>query len=377
MSTWRQVTRAGSALAVAGTVHAALNLRRLRHLDPAPPPTAERVSVLLPARDEAGQIGPALAALRAQRGVGNLEILVLDDGSSDATVAQARSAAAGDPRVHLLTGAELPPGWLGKPHACHQLAAAATGSVLVFLDADVRLAPSALAAGVAELRRRDLALVSAWPAQLAGSPAERLVQPLQQWSWATTLPLGLADALQWSSMTAANGQFLVVDAGAYRHCGGHAAIRAEVLDDIALARAVKQGGGRASLVDASELARCRMYRDWPEVREGYAKSLWSAFGSPAGAAGVLGWLTLAYLVPPAAALRGSRMGWAGYGAAVAGRYLVARRTGGRQLPDALAHPASVGVFGYLAGLSWWRRQRGGLAWKGRAVVPVGVEGHDV
>jgi hypothetical protein len=376
VNTWDALVWAGSLLAAASTAHTAVNLRRLRHLEAAPPPTTERVSVLLPVRDEAGQVGPCLAALRAQLGARDLEILVLDDGSTDDTVAEALAAAEGDPRIRLLTGAPLPAGWLGKPHACHQLAAAATGSVLVLLDADVRLAPSAVAAGVDHLRQHALDLLSAWPRQLAVSPIERLVQPLQQWSWATALPLGVADALQRPSMTAANGQFLVVDAGAYRRCGGHGAVRAKVLDDIALARTVRQAGGRVGLADASALAECRMYQDWPSLREGYTKSLWSAFGSRAGAAGVLGWMSLAYLVPAVATLRGSAVGLAGYGAAVVGRYLVARRTGGRTLPDVLSHPLSVGVFVYLTTLSWRRHRRGDLSWKGRPVVPARPAGHD-
>jgi hypothetical protein len=110
-----------------------------------------------------------------------------------------------------------------------------------------------------------------------------------------------------------------------------------------------------------------MYDGWPALREGYAKSLWSAFGSPAGAAGVLGVLGIAYVLPPLAALRGSRAGLAGYAAAVAGRAVTARRTGGRAWPDALAHPASVVAFGVLVADSVRRRRSGGLTVRGRPV----------
>jgi hypothetical protein len=362
---WRALTWAGSAGAAALTLHTAVNLRALRVPDDDPPEATERVSVLVPARDEERRIGVCLASLLDQIRVPDLEILVLDDGSRDATADIVRAVAARDPRVRLLQGGEVPPGWLGKPNACRQLAEAATGSVLLFVDADVVLAPHAVAATTHLLRSAGLDLVSPYPRQLAETWSERLAQPLLQWSWLTTLPLRAAESSRRPSLAAANGQLLAVDVGAYRRAGGHAAVRAEVLDDIALVRAVKAVGGRGGVADGTHLATCRMYEDWADLRDGYAKSLWSAFGSPAGAAAVLTGLGVLYLVPPLAALRGSAVGLAGYGAAVAGRYVVAERTGGRSVPDALGHPGSVALLGWLTAVSWARHRRGGLQWKGR------------
>jgi len=111
-----------------------------------------------------------------------------------------------------------------------------------------------------------------------------------------------------------------------------------------------------------------MYDGWAELRGGYAKSLWCAFGSPAGAAGVLAGLGLAYVVPPLAALRGSRAGLAGYLTAVAGRVLVGRRVGARVWPDALAHPVSVLTFGWLTVHSIRASRRGELVARGRRVT---------
>ncbi len=363
--TWRVLTWVGSAGAVAATAHTFVNLHALRTPGDDPAPVPERVSVLVPARDEAGRIGTCLASVLDQVSVPDLEILVLDDGSTDGTADVARAAAAGDPRVRVLTGDTLPPGWLGKPHACDQLGRAATGTVLVFLDADVVLAPHALAATVHLLRGAGLDVASPYPRQLAETWSERLVQPLLQWSWLTLLPLRLAEGSPRPSLTAGNGQLMAVDAQAYRRLGGHRAVRAEVLDDVALVRAVKAAGGRGGVVDGTGLATCRMYEDWPSLREGYTKSAWAAFGSPAGAAGVLAALGVLYVVPPVAALRGSLVGLAGYGAAVTGRYVVAERTGGRSLPDSFGHPASVVLLAWLTAESWVRRRRGTLRWKGR------------
>ncbi len=362
----RTLVRAGSLLAVAGTAHAAVNAALLRRPDPAARPGPERVSVLLPARDEAPRVRACLAAVLAQDGVA--EVLVLDDGSTDGTGDLARSLG-----VRVLPGRPLPAGWLGKPHACQQLADAADpgSDVLLFLDADVVLAPGAVAATVDLLRRHRLDLVSPYPRQRAETPAERLVQPLLQWSWLTFLPLRLAERSPRPSLAAANGQLLAVRRAAYDRAGGHAAIRVEVLDDVALLRAVKRAGGRGGVADGTALATCRMYGGWAELRDGYTKSLWSAFGSRSGAAAVGGLLLVAYVLPAAAALGGSLTGLAGYAAGVTGRVVAARRTGGRAWPDALAHPVSVLALTGLTARSWRARRTGTLRWKGRA-LPVGV-----
>jgi hypothetical protein len=348
---------AGSALALAGAVHAAVNARRLRRPELGAR-AANRFSVLIPARDEADDIGACVAAAGPVD-----EVLVLDDESQDGTAVHAAAAGA-----RVLAGTGPPPGWLGKPWACAQLAAAASADVLVFVDADVRLAPGAAAAAVALLERSGLDVLCPFPRQVAGSLGERLVQPLLQWSWLTTLPLPLAERSPRPSLTAACGQFLVIRREALERAGGFAAVRDAVLDDLALVRAVKASGGRGGVVDGSELASCRMYGGWAELRAGYGKSLWAAFGTPPRAAAVWAVLTAVYVLPPVAAVRGSRAGAAGYAAAVASRVIAARRTGGRAWPDALAHPVSVALLGYLTAASHRDRRRGTLSWKGRLLA---------
>lgn len=367
MSAPRRLTGLGTTLAVAGALHAAWNARRLRVPPSDPPEVAEPVAVLLPVRDEAHRVEPCLRSLLAQTGVRDLRVLVLDDGSTDGTVEVVRRVAGDDPRVRLLSGARLPAGWWGKPWACQQLADAAGAdvTVLVFVDADVVLAPAAAAASVALLRWSGLDLVSPYPRQEAVTVAERVVQPLLSWSWLTMVPLRVAERSPRESLAVANGQLVVVDATAYRRAGGHAAVRRQMLEDVALLRAVKRTGGRGGVVDGTGLATCRMYDGWAELRDGYAKSLWSAFGSPAGAAAVVGVLGLAYVLPPLAGLRGSRVGLVGYAAGVAGRAVAARRTGSRVWPDSLAHPASVATFSWLVAESVRRRRAGRLVVRGR------------
>jgi glycosyltransferase involved in cell wall biosynthesis len=367
----RAVVLGGSVLAVAGTAHAWWNLRQLRVL-PEPGASATdvgdpgAVSVLIPARDEAGRIGHCLTSVRQQRGLELAEILVLDDRSSDGT-AQVVAGHLDDSRVQLLSSAGEPPeGWLGKTWACHQLAQHASGDILIFLDADVVLAPDALARSVAALSSAEVDAVSPYPRQVAETWPERVVQPLLQWSWATLLPLGAAERSDRTSLVAANGQLMVITREAYDAAGGHEAVRADVLDDVALFQQLKRVGRRGVLADGTDVATCHMYEGWPQLREGYSKSLWSATGSPAGAAAIGTVLGAAYVLPAAAmVLRGSRIGAVGYAAAVAGRAVTARRVGGRVWPDSLLHPASILAFDYLLARSWVQRRRGALTWKNR------------
>ena len=359
-----------AALAVGGAVHAALNMALLRR-PPADPPRVRRpVTVVVPVRDEEDQIAGCLAALLDQRGVDDLRVVVVDDGSTDGTRAVVRAVA--DPRVHLVRADPAPEGWLGKPHACAVGAEAARAGdaeddgLLAFIDADVRLFPDALAGAIAVLERHDLALVSPWPRPVAHGPAERLVQPLVPWLWATTLPVRLAERSPRPSLAAATGQFLVLPRRAYDRAGGHGAVRGEVLEDIALLRAVKRSGGRGGPVDGSRLAACRMYDGWPALRDGYAKSMWSAVdGSPVASVLAAAALTAVWVLPPLAALRGSRAGLVGYLAGVAGRAVTAAGTGGRVWPDALAHPVSVLLLDVLMARSVIGHRRGTLAWRGR------------
>jgi glycosyltransferase involved in cell wall biosynthesis len=359
-------------LAVAAlTGHTAVNAALLRRPPTDPSTVDERVAVLLPVRDEAHRIEPCLRSVLGQRGVPGLEIVVLDDGSADGTGDLVRRLTASDSRVRVIDGRPPPPGWLGKPYACHQLAAASTAPVLVFVDADVVLRPYAVASAVALLDGFDL--VSPYPRMVAVSAAERLVQPLLAWSWLTFLPLRAMERSHLAALAAAGGQFLVLRREGYRRSGGHAAVRDRILEDVELARAIKRSGGRIALADGSALASCRMYTCWRDLADGLGKSLWAAFGSSAGALAVVLALWLLYLAPPAVAIGGALTGsvtglltgLGGYLLGAAGRVLSARATGGRSWPDSLAHPLSIALFGRLVVRSLAERRRGRLRWKGR------------
>jgi hypothetical protein len=234
----------------------------------------------------------------------------------------------------------------------------------------VVLAPDAIATATTLIRTIDAALLSPYP-RITG--AGRLIQPLLQWSWLTFLPLRAMERSPIPSLSAAGGQWLLADREAYHRAGGHAAVRTEVLEDLALARAIKRSGGRIALADGSPKATCHMYRSWPDLITGYTKSLWSSFGSAPAAAIVVLTLLILYATPPAAALilaatgatTAASVALVAYALAVVGRITAARATGSRTWPDPLAHPVSIAIFAWLVARSFHLHRRRTLTWRGR------------
>jgi hypothetical protein len=230
--------------------------------------------------------------------------------------------------------------------------------VLVFVDADVVLAPHAVAATAALLEQTGLDLVSPYPRQEAPG-ATRLVQPLLQWSWLSFLPLRLAERSPRPSLSAANGQLLAVRRDGLRPRGRARRRQARRRRGRRPARA-RQARRRPRRRRRRHAAGDHAHvRHWDDLVDGYGKSLWTL------PAPTLALLAALYVLPPAAALTRLPRGLAGYAAGVAGRVVAARRTGGRTWPDALAHPVSVAAFVALALRSRAARHRGALTWKGR------------
>ncbi|MBF6227696.1 glycosyltransferase [Nocardia abscessus] len=367
-----------TALAVLGAGIALYNRITLPRLADRPTTVIEPVTVCVPARNEADRLPDLIADLRAQVGVPRLTVRILDDASTDDTGAAARAAIGDDSRFTLLRTESGPlPGWTGKAAACVRLAEEATEPVLIFVDADVRLAPAAIAAAVGALRRRGAALVSPWPLQVAGSVAEAVVQPLLCWSWASTLPVAVSDRSLRPSTAVACGQFLVFDNAVYRAAGGHAAVAGSVTEDLDIARTLRRAGHSTVLVAAGPLAGTRMYRGAADLDAGYTRWLWSAYdGTIAGGAAVGLVAAFAYWVPPVAAVLGRGAvrwtGTIGWLAAVGGR-LLARSTeigGPLRAPDVLAaaaHPVSVAAYLLLWARSHRARRRGTARWKGRSL----------
>jgi len=257
-----------------------LNLRLYR--PPGPPAAASTlplVSLLIPARDEAASIAAALASALASTGLA-FEIVVMDDHSTDLTASIVQSFAAAHPPIRLEHAPPLPSGWNGKQHACWALAHAARGSILCFVDADVRLAPEALSRMTTFLLHQDAALVSGFPRQLTGTWLESLLLPLIHFVLLGFLPLDRMRNTTDPSFAAGCGQFLMVRKDAYFAAGGHAAIRKTMHDGLLLPRLLRQAGYRTDLADLTALATCRMYTNAGQVWLGLAKNATEGIADP-------------------------------------------------------------------------------------------------
>lgn len=317
------------------------------------------VSVLIPARDEAGRLPGTLPGVLAQR---SAEVLVLDDGSSDGTAQVARDLidGSGHPNARVLRGQDLPLGWTGKTWACHQLAGAAQGDTLVFLDADVTLERGAVAAVVAEKQRVGADVFSVFPRQDTGSLGEHLVVPTIDDVLLCLLAHPLL-GLPIPSAATAHGACLVFDRDSYAGVGGFESVRGEIVDDVALARRTRALGMRLGLALGGDLVHVRMYRSYGEVVGGLSRGLLPmSNGSPVVL--ILGWMVhlLAYTVPVIALPTDRRWAWP-LALGMAERATVEIKTRRYAVWQALLVPAVAPAMGPLVA----RALRGGPQWRGR------------
>jgi glycosyltransferase involved in cell wall biosynthesis len=272
----------GLALALLYTFVTLVNLAIFR-APRARPGAGRPVSVLIPARDEEANIQAAVESALAGAGDdahGELEVVVMDDGSTDGTAAIVREMAAADRRIRLVEGAPLPPGWNGKQHACHQLARHARNEVLLFMDADVRLAPDAIARMLGYMAARRLDLVSGFPRQITGTLGEKVAIPQILVLLLGYLPFPFARLHGAPGFAAGCGQLMMVTAEAYRKAGGHAAFRDRMHDGLNLPRNVRIAGGRTDILDATPIASCRMYDNWPDLWSGFSKNATEGMAKP-------------------------------------------------------------------------------------------------
>lgn len=242
---------------------------------PAPP-----LSVLVPARDEEERLPGLLQSLSLQRGL-PFEVVLLDDDSSDGTLAVAQAGAARDPRFRVLCGRPLPGGWTGKQHACFQLAQAARHEQWLFLDADVRLTdPYALARISGLLAINPAAMQSGIPLQRTDGWAEQLIIPLIHLVLLGFLPFWEMRRNRLPALGAACGQMVAVKAGAYWIVDGHRAVKHRLHDATALAAHFRRNGYLTDLFDATPLAECRMYERAWDVFSGFAKNATEGMARP-------------------------------------------------------------------------------------------------
>ena len=229
------------------------------------------LTVIVPARDEALNIDGCLTSLRASD-YPHLEIVVVDDRSTDGTAEAVRRHASTDARVRLIEGAERPDGWQGKSWALDQGVRAASGAWLAMVDADVTVSPRALRGAVALAEARGVALLSLLPRLRDETFWERVIQPVIGLFVFLCQPLWLARA-PGSAVAVANGQFLLVERGAYGDAGGHRAVKEAIVEDVELARRYKRLGLPVLITPAFADVEVRMYRGFAGIWRGWGKTI--------------------------------------------------------------------------------------------------------
>lgn len=237
------------------------------------------ISVLIPARNEEKNIGESLTALINQD-YKKLEILVLDDQSRDRTSPIVTEFSKKDSRIKLITGKPLPEGWLGKNYACHQLSQAASGTYMLFMDADVKLIPASIS-NILYMKQKypGFNMLSVFPTQIYHSFGEKLIVPLMNWILLTFLPLKFVFTKKNTSFVAANGQLILIDRESYDRIGGHAAVKNCVVEDMELARLVKTKNMKLVTAVGGNSIFCKMYDGFGTAFDGFSKNFFAGFNT--------------------------------------------------------------------------------------------------
>lgn len=346
-----------------------------------PPADGPLVSIIVPARNEERNIRPCLESLLAQQ-YPNLEVIMVDDESTDGTEELARALAAGDPRLSVIRGTPLPPGWIGKNHAVHQGVGRARGQWLLFTDADTVHAPQALASALDLAAREKADMLCLYTHQYQDTFWEKVVQP------AVLLAIfALGGTTQEandpkSPIVKTNGQYMLLRREEYNAVGGHQAIKGDIIEDLALARNVKRAGFRLLLADGRALVSTRMYASLREIWQGWSKNMCTADTGQSqvhrlamyGLYGLLSvapfvlllWAAGAFVLGP-----DTLVAMAGLQSAAQAALIVAVRVKINDLFRvgpwyALAHPLAGAIFlGMMAGCGLRELARRGVRWKGR------------
>jgi GT2 family glycosyltransferase len=354
--------------------------RAPRLVAPDHPPSPPLISILIPARNEERSIGRCVSAALAQS-YPQIEVVVVDDGSTDRT--GAILAGVADPRLRVLAGRPLPPGWVGKCNACQQLSDAASGAWLLFLDADTVAEPDLAAALLASSTARRLDLLTIFPFLELGTFWERVILPP---FLALIMALFPFEEMERPDVrpnqVLANGQCIFVRREAYAQAGGHAAVRGEVLEDVRLAQTICAAGYRVGIAEGMAYLRVRMYTSGREVAEGLMKNAAAGYRSGGGRSmWAMARLILAAFGPPwiiavglvGLMLRAQGVAWAALAgggitllAAVALRSALYRRLYRQPAAYGLLWPFGLLCYLMIAGVGMWRVRSGrGVTWKGR------------
>ena len=238
------------------------------------------VSILIPARNEEKNIASTLNCIQSIS-YKNIEVMVFDDQSDDRTAEIVLKISADDNRISLIQSPGLEKGWIGKNFACNNLARAASGRYLLFLDADVNIHKDILNKTIFMMRKYDLKMLSIFPVQILKTFGEKITVPIMHYVLLSLLPLIFTRISPFTSHSAANGQFILFDSEVYKKLQPHKEFKYSAVEDIKIARYYKKRKYKIACLTGYEDVKCRMYRNYKNALNGFVKNVLTFFGDSA------------------------------------------------------------------------------------------------
>ena len=326
---------------------------------------SDLVSILIPARNEEEDIITLLQSIKNQNYT-NYEVLVLDDNSTDETYSICADFCKTDSRFQVLIGETLPEGWLGKNFACCQLAKAAEGKYLMFLDADDEIKNGLIDNAIHRMKIRGLSLLSLFTNQVTLTLGEKLVVPLMHFLLLNLLPLRLVRLSPNPAFSAASGQFMLFEAKNYREYQWHDQVKNKVVEDIEIMKLVKTCGLNGEALLANGFIFCRMYRGFNEAVAGFSKNLLAGFGNSIIGSSLYMLLILAGPIIIFFNMS-SMLLVVAISLIVLVRIMIAFLSGQNAIHNVLLHPLQILVLIWVFFVSLYKYFTNSVSWKGREI----------
>ena len=344
---------------------AATNIITRQWLSSGKPGNNPKVSILIPARNEAKNIGVLLASILNQQ-YQNLEVIVYDDLSEDTTAMVVNDFHKMDDRIRLISGTDLPSGWLGKNHACHQLSKSASVDYFLFLDADVTLGPTLIGDAVAHMERHQLHLLSIFPQQVMKTWGEKISVPIMNWILVSLLPLVLTRKSRLPAFSAANGQHMLFRGDIYKQYAFHERFKNKAVEDILIARFMKEQRLRIHTLLSKGQIKCRMYGGLPDALQGFSKNVLAFFGNNTLLAVAIVLITSFGFIPVWMSM-GTTAAVVYLLAALLLRFLVSIASRQSIFENLLTAPVQQIVFSFMVAKAIYNRSKKRNSWKGRTI----------
>lgn len=325
----------------------------------------EFVSILIPARNKERNILDLLQSIRGQE-YSNYEVIILDDHSTDETLAVYRKFCEGDKRFRVVSGKDIPAGWQGKNYACYQLAEHARGAFLMFLDADGIVNDGLINNSIHRMKFYRLDLLSLFANQMMISWGERVIVPLIHFILLNLLPLRLVRLSKSPAFSTASGQFMLFNSNSYRENQWHELVKERVVEDIEVMKLLKASGLRGETLLANRYIFYRTYRNFGEAFRGFSKNFFAGFNN--NVIGLFLYLFLVILGPLAIAyILSAELLFFALSLIVLSRVMISLMSGQNVWLNILLHPIQMALMIFLAVVSVNNYFTKTPAWKDRTI----------